>query len=558
MKEAPQKPSRRSVRPYDPEHFKKALSGEDEGISRDQEFQRFFMHIIKHGLDQPKKKAKVVVVGAGISGLCAARELLRAGYEVKILESSQRAGGRIFSAHDAFSDGLWGEAGAMRIPPVHYLVHAYATLLDVPMEKFNNSTDEAYYYFDEPDIPQKLVKQTDKAALNDLYDYWSEVLDVSRASLPISNKFNETMAALKIEIEDIGYPAVVAKYDQYSFRAFLQLKGWTEDEILLYSLTSTSEAYMDIGSVENFAEFEGLFWDDNSTYPNPLDPRKTITGLMEFTGGMQKFPDAFVEDTVNGTRIGDCIRYGSAVYKVNLQPNDDDQVAVYYHNETVDAVEYADYVVMAVPFGVMRNIETVPEGWSIGKQKAIREIAYAPSGKIFLQYSKQWWLDDPYHMPEAGGGGAMTSLPIRQVYFPSKGHSDFAGTKRGVIIASYTWEQDALVWGAMAPEDMVQRALAQVETIFPGTSQYFEMGFPWMWHLDPNTGGGAFAQFLPQQWTRLYKDVWKCDGIEGDPRFFFAGEHASPIHSWIEGALDAALWSVFELNERHQARSGQS
>jgi monoamine oxidase len=42
----------------------------------------------------------VIVVGAGIAGLAAARELVRAGLSVQILEARDRIGGRIFSAHD--------------------------------------------------------------------------------------------------------------------------------------------------------------------------------------------------------------------------------------------------------------------------------------------------------------------------------------------------------------------------------------------------------------------------------------------------------------------------
>src|SRR3954469_9174202 len=37
---------------------------------------------------------RVVVLGAGVSGLCAAYELDRAGYDVTILEGQRRAGGR--------------------------------------------------------------------------------------------------------------------------------------------------------------------------------------------------------------------------------------------------------------------------------------------------------------------------------------------------------------------------------------------------------------------------------------------------------------------------------
>lgn len=54
----------------------------------------------------------VIVVGAGIAGLAAARELDTAGYRVTVLEASSRIGGRIYTNRDL---GLPVELGASRV-----------------------------------------------------------------------------------------------------------------------------------------------------------------------------------------------------------------------------------------------------------------------------------------------------------------------------------------------------------------------------------------------------------------------------------------------------------
>ena len=47
------------------------------------------------GIEKNRKGKKVIIVGAGISGLTAGYLLKKAGHNVVILEASNRAGGRI-------------------------------------------------------------------------------------------------------------------------------------------------------------------------------------------------------------------------------------------------------------------------------------------------------------------------------------------------------------------------------------------------------------------------------------------------------------------------------
>ena len=58
------------------------------------------------------RKKKVIVAGAGISGLCCAYELMKKGHEVVVLEASGRYGGAVLSVHDGLADGLYADFGA--------------------------------------------------------------------------------------------------------------------------------------------------------------------------------------------------------------------------------------------------------------------------------------------------------------------------------------------------------------------------------------------------------------------------------------------------------------
>ena len=69
---------------------------------------------------------RVIIVGAGLAGLCAAYELNASGHDVTVLEAQTRPGGRVQTLRDPFDDGLFAEAGASRIPTSHDLTLGYA------------------------------------------------------------------------------------------------------------------------------------------------------------------------------------------------------------------------------------------------------------------------------------------------------------------------------------------------------------------------------------------------------------------------------------------------
>jgi len=75
-----------------------------------------------------------VIIGAGMAGLSAGYELSQLGHDVTILEARMRPGGRVHTLREPFSDGLYAEAGAARIPDDHDLTLKYVKLFDLPLE----------------------------------------------------------------------------------------------------------------------------------------------------------------------------------------------------------------------------------------------------------------------------------------------------------------------------------------------------------------------------------------------------------------------------------------
>jgi monoamine oxidase len=58
---------------------------------------------------------KLLVIGAGLSGLVAAHEVQRVGHQVVVLEARDRVGGRVFTLHEGLADGQYADVGAEMI-----------------------------------------------------------------------------------------------------------------------------------------------------------------------------------------------------------------------------------------------------------------------------------------------------------------------------------------------------------------------------------------------------------------------------------------------------------
>jgi monoamine oxidase len=100
---------------------------------------------------------RILVLGGGLAGMTAAYELGKIGYDCRVLEARARPGGRVFTVRRgtvseedgpgqtaAFDDGLYLNAGPMRIPYHHQTTLEYCRELQVATEVFVPDCESAY------------------------------------------------------------------------------------------------------------------------------------------------------------------------------------------------------------------------------------------------------------------------------------------------------------------------------------------------------------------------------------------------------------------------------
>lgn len=449
----------------------------------------------------PRKK--VIVVGAGMAGLVAAFELLKQGHEPIILEARSRVGGRVYTLRAPFAEGLHAEAGAMRIPKTHLLTLHYCKEFGLELYPFTMDNPKCFYH-----LQGQKLRVAECQANPALIPYRLEKHEQGKSIGQLWQAAIREFVELLAKEGDSAWDQIVEKYDRYSTYEFLESRKWSEGAIELFGLLENQEAELNYSFVEMLREDLGRYYTD----------------LCQISGGTDRLPYAFYD------KLKQHIHFGAVVTALDQTP---DGVVAHYTTRAGQHKVHGDYMIVTVPFAVLRHIK-IMKPFSRAKQKAIRELHYDASAKIFLQCRKRFWEEEEGIF----GGGTISDLSVRNTYYPEHGRE----TGRGVLLASYTWSEDAERWGSLSPDERIAQAIQDVAQIHPQITHEFEVGASIMWH-DDEFAGGAFALFEPEQQTRLYKDIISPEG-----RIHFAGEHASLEHAWIQGAIESGLRAAWQVH----------
>ena len=481
-------------------------------------------------LEGDPKGASVLILGAGLAGMTAALELRKAGYKVQILEFNSRAGGRNWTLRggDSFTElggfkqacefepGLYFNPGPWRIPYHHRALLDYCKRLNVTLEPFTQLNHNAFLHASKAfgGVPQRI-----RDIKADFQGQISELL----AKVTQQGKLDEAVSKEDREILMQALRSWGALDGNYGYKANLisaEFRGYAKDPGGGLSAVPIPSEPIDLSDI-----LKSRLW----RYLQNFSHHTFQSTMFQPAGGMDMIGKAFARE------VGDVIRYDAKVTRIQ---QDDRGVTVTYTDLKAPSTPLqakADWCVCTIPLSILSQLP-IDVG---GRMKAaIDAVPYSPSVKIGLQFKRRFWEEDE----AIYGGISYTDLPIRQIAYPNTG---FNSAGKGVLLGAYVFDgPNAYEFASMPPAERVAHAVEIGASIHPQYRAEYDNGVAVAWHRMPFTLGCA-GNWSEQARAEHYDDLCQIDG-----RIVLAGEHASYIPAWQEGAILSSLDAIGRLHDR--------
>jgi len=438
---------------------------------------------------------RILILGAGMSGLAAGLRLKELGHDVVILEARSRPGGRVYTVREPFSDGLYAEAGAGRIPPTHTLTLEY-------VKKFQLELDPFY--------PEKDAK---------VFLWRGQRSVVPFGKDPVTSDFKSNLNESERKVGFGGLDQFYLGPVRDEFRAF-PFDSWPYPKLAHYGRTSMRDLLRSRGASADAVEILCQGFEEDSVTDYVHDSLShDVPNLWKIRGGNDLLPRAMA------AQLRAQIRYGAEVVRIE---QNSEQVKVVFKNGGAHHTVSGDALICTIPFSVLRNIEVHP-AWSPKKNAAIRNLYMGPVVRTFVQTRTRFW-------EKQGLNGFATVDRPMEIWSPTFNQPG----QRGLMM-SYLYERMAHNYSAMPDDRQIAKTIDLFDQVHPGLKAEVESAATFSWSQEKYSRG-AFAVTRPGDFEGI-------NDIAGQPegRIHFAGEHISKWPGWIQGAIESGLRASKEI-----------
>jgi tryptophan 2-monooxygenase len=582
------------------------------------------------------KEYRIGIIGAGVAGITAARELFRAGYKnIDIYEAEDRIGGRTWSKPSPPLNRVTTyELGAMRLPffwpyddkgectgnrSSDKLTHGpgskncvldyYCTEFEILTQPFPNpgapevitgiyakrgrGLDPPYVARKKLPPPSLILFDPDKfdkdkrisrrrVSIERIYGKWKtfekEFHKICQAAYSDDKKWRDL------------WKMIVEAYQGISFRRFVQMKaripvvkvkkngkllasglGMNGKETRILAVIGLGDggwgAFYEIsalwvlrtmlfGFCDKLQLIEGKLnkdgtlveWDQENpkdSLEQPLVP-PSFLGIQSLVECLFYMPPNGKEDSLYSAVTHARERNGVHLYTRNPVRG------VTFRNARVHIVsdwingDYDAVIITPPPWSL--GIETAFDGFDpMGLPWAVREATdlshFISSCKVFFPLKERYWNSNP-KIPQV----IITDTFVQGVYGIA------VRDDPGVLLASYTWEDDATKLIADTNEELAQRCLEHLDSLLErcqleGISRYVnKVAKPEVHHWARSRWyRGCSRLYRPGNWELDRALLVYNRDCSGTSHIYLAGEAYSVEGGWVEPALRSALDAVIHL-----------
>ncbi len=434
------------------------------------------------------KDKTVTIIGAGLAGLSAAYDLQRAGWRVIVLEARDRVGGRVYSVR-SFSNGLVAEAGGEFIEDSHSRMLALAQQFDLKLGRVGSwqAQDGDWASFEAKSGPMSDANLWGTNLPSEIGKIWAALAELGK-QVPDPSQPQAAREAQSLDRQSTAEWLNALDAHPLAKKDFIQH--------IRAEYTTEPERH----SLLDLARNAAMFYSTAERKSN-----------WRVIGGNDLIPRALASTLPD-------VRMNSVVTSINGQ---DDGLIVAYKTGNSYRTISSDFAILAVPLTTARLIRFDPP-LPAAHQRIVHEISYGAVTKVMIQYRKRFWNDKNWN------GRLATDAPIVYTWHATS-HID----SEDGIITVYTGGEPGAKLAALSDEERTRLAVAEIEKVFPGSSDLIEHTATVAWPNEPFTRGSYMAM-APGEVTAHWHTLFEPAG-----RLFFAGEHATVYQGYMEGALES-------------------
>ncbi|APG61638.1 hypothetical protein LPB140_00935 [Sphingorhabdus lutea] len=419
---------------------------------------------------------EVVIIGAGLAGLNAARILEAQGYSPLIIEASGRIGGRAYTLDDVAGAP---DAGGIQIGPSYTRFRAIARSLNVDLYDSPYTASSSLFDINGKVMTQEqwrtstvnLLSETEKhIAPNGLFSHYTRKL----ATLPhITSWMEEDAQTLDISLRDFLSSYGASHQAMQLIEA--NLNGSNVDQLSMLHIAR---------SMTLFAHSKGA--------------------VSQVKGGTQRMTDAMAAALRSDIQINTPI---AALHQ------DKDGTDIYLENGKKIR---AKFVICTIPFSVMRDIA---HNLDLERQRIIASLPYTRASFIYLRAKTPFWQEDGLpsdiwsNAPLLGRVFVLDNIPP--------------------MLKIWLNGQSADIFDKMDEETAGKMVMGEIERVRPSAKGQLSIVKIYSWQKN-KYARGIYHHIGTGQGRALAQMVQNQTG-----RIILAGEHMARQSSGLEGALES-------------------